>query len=102
MADFEYTVDGTIGLMRLNRPEKMNAISYEMLNDIEDAIRRAGTDERVRAVVPTGVGRAFIGTFEWLDQLEPLERFARPGAPVRVLEDDIAVEPGDPVAVRRQ
>lgn len=59
MADFEYTVDGTIGLMRLNRPEKMNAISYEMLSDIEDAIRRAGTDERVRAVVLTGVGRAF-------------------------------------------
>lgn len=59
MADFEYTVDGTIGLMRLNRPEKMNAITYEMLNEIEAAIRSAGTDDRVRAVVLTGTGRAF-------------------------------------------
>ncbi|MBE0609694.1 MAG: enoyl-CoA hydratase/isomerase family protein [Dehalococcoidia bacterium] len=59
MVDFEYNVDGQIGVMRFNRPEKMNAITYEMLAEIEDAIRRAGTDERVRAVVLTGVGRAF-------------------------------------------
>jgi enoyl-CoA hydratase/carnithine racemase len=59
MADFEYTVEGQVGLMRFNRPEKMNAITYEMLADIEDAIRKAGSDERVRAVVLTGVGRAF-------------------------------------------
>ncbi|MEO6396885.1 MAG: enoyl-CoA hydratase/isomerase family protein [Tepidiformaceae bacterium] len=59
MADFEYTVDGSIGLMVLNRPEKMNAITYEMLAAIEDAVKRAGSDDRVRAVVLTGVGRAF-------------------------------------------
>lgn len=59
MPDFEYTVEGSIGLMRLNRPEKMNAITYEMLNEIESAIRSAGTDDRVRAVVLTGTGRAF-------------------------------------------
>jgi hypothetical protein len=27
MADFEYTVEGQVGLMRFNRPEKMNAIT---------------------------------------------------------------------------
>jgi len=59
MADFEYTVDGAVGVMRLNRPEKMNAITYEMLAEIEDAVMRAGSDDRVRAVVLTGVGRAF-------------------------------------------
>src|SRR4029078_11850226 len=58
MADFEYTIEGNIGLMRFNRPEKMNAITYEMLNDIEGAIRSAATDDRVRAVVLTGVARA--------------------------------------------
>lgn len=59
MADFEYTVEGSIGLMVFNRPEKMNAITYEMLAAVEDAIRSAGSDDRVRAVVLTGVGRAF-------------------------------------------
>jgi enoyl-CoA hydratase/carnithine racemase len=59
MADFEYTVDGRVALMRFNRPERMNAITYEMLPLIEDAARAASEDERVRAVVLTGTGRAF-------------------------------------------
>ncbi|MFQ5382571.1 MAG: enoyl-CoA hydratase/isomerase family protein [Dehalococcoidia bacterium] len=59
MADFEYSVDGRIGVMRFNRPEKLNAITYEMLDRIDDAVRSAATDDRVRAVVLTGTGRAF-------------------------------------------
>ena len=59
MADFEYTVEGAIGVMRFNRPEKLNAITYEMLGEIEESIKAAGADPRVRAVVLTGTGRAF-------------------------------------------
>jgi len=59
MADFEYTVEGNIGLMRFNRPEKLNAISYEMLSEIEAAVKSAGSDPAVRSVVLTGTGRAF-------------------------------------------
>jgi enoyl-CoA hydratase/carnithine racemase len=59
MADFEYSVDGATALMRFNRPDRMNAITYEMLRDIEAAAREANGDERVRAVVLTGAGRAF-------------------------------------------
>jgi len=59
LADFEYTVDGAIGVMRFNRPEKLNAITYEMLGLIEEAARQAKEDDRVRAIVLTGVGRAF-------------------------------------------
>lgn len=59
MPEFDYTVDGATAVMRFNRPEKLNAITYEMLALIEDAVRRAGSDDRVRAVVLTGSGRAF-------------------------------------------
>ena len=59
MADFEYEVDGSVGLMRFNRPEKLNAITYDMLGLIEDAVRSAAGDDRVRSIVLTGVGRAF-------------------------------------------
>ena len=31
MADVEYRVEGRVGLLRFNRPERMNAITYEML-----------------------------------------------------------------------
>jgi enoyl-CoA hydratase/carnithine racemase len=59
MADFEYSVGGHIGLMRFNRPDRMNAITYEMLEQIEAAAVEANADARVRAVVVTGTGRAF-------------------------------------------
>lgn len=59
MPDFEYAVDGSIGMMRFNRPEKLNAITYEMLEIIDDSVRRADSDDRVRAIVVTGEGRAF-------------------------------------------
>lgn len=59
MADVEYSVEGNVGLVRFNRPEKMNAITYEMLGTIEEVVREAGSDDRVRAVVITGAGRAF-------------------------------------------
>jgi enoyl-CoA hydratase/carnithine racemase len=59
MPDFEYLVEGQVGVMRFNRPEKLNAITYNMLNLVEDAVRRAASDDRVRAVVLTGAGRAF-------------------------------------------
>jgi enoyl-CoA hydratase/carnithine racemase len=69
VADFEYTVEGTIGLMRFNRPERLNAITYEMLALIEDAVKQAGSDARVRSVVLTGEGRAFSAGTD-LNQLQ--------------------------------
>jgi enoyl-CoA hydratase/carnithine racemase len=77
MADFEYAVDGHIGLMRFNRPEKLNAITYEMLGLIDDAVRRAASDSTVRAVVVTGEGRAFSAGTD-LQQLQGKARSTRP------------------------
>ncbi|MBI5289865.1 MAG: enoyl-CoA hydratase/isomerase family protein [Chloroflexi bacterium] len=59
MPDVEFTVEGHVGLLRFNRPERMNAITYEMLASIEEITREANADDMVRAVVVTGAGRAF-------------------------------------------
>ena len=48
-----------IGLIRLNRPEKMNAIGALTRQQLGDAIKQAERDEAVRVVVLTGSGRAF-------------------------------------------
>src|SRR5882762_4019998 len=48
-----------VGLIRLNRPEKMNAIGALSRKQLGDAIKQVERDEAVRVVVLTGSGRAF-------------------------------------------
>src|SRR6266853_3876893 len=52
-------VEGGIGWIRFNRPEKMNAIGTLTRKQLGDAIKQAEKDEAVRVVVLTGSGRAF-------------------------------------------
>jgi 2-(1,2-epoxy-1,2-dihydrophenyl)acetyl-CoA isomerase len=48
-----------IGLIQLNRPEKMNAIGALTRKQLGEAIKQAERDDAVRVVVLTGTGRAF-------------------------------------------
>ncbi|MGR6520267.1 enoyl-CoA hydratase/isomerase family protein (plasmid) [Rhodococcus erythropolis] len=59
MADLEYTVDGGVGTILLNRPQAKNAFTLEMIDAWADALRSARTDPTVRVVVVTGAGSAF-------------------------------------------
>lgn len=54
-----YEVDDGLLLLRLHRPEKLNAFTVEMADELVDAYARASTDDAVRAIVVTGEGRAF-------------------------------------------
>jgi 2-(1,2-epoxy-1,2-dihydrophenyl)acetyl-CoA isomerase len=51
--------EGGVGWIRLNRPEKMNAIGALTRKQLGEAIKQAERDEAVRVVVLTGSGRAF-------------------------------------------
>jgi 2-(1,2-epoxy-1,2-dihydrophenyl)acetyl-CoA isomerase len=50
---------GAVLTLRLNRPEKLNAINAEMAQRLVKALIRAADDQTVRAIVLTGAGRAF-------------------------------------------
>ena len=56
-----YDVSERVATITLNRPERMNSFSAELLSEWEDALRRSSEDEGVRAVIVTGAGRAFCG-----------------------------------------
>jgi enoyl-CoA hydratase len=51
--------EGAVLRIRLNRPEKLNAVDTPMLDDLSAYIRGAEADESVRAVLLTGAGRGF-------------------------------------------
>jgi 2-(1,2-epoxy-1,2-dihydrophenyl)acetyl-CoA isomerase len=48
-----------VGLIQLNRPEKMNAIGALTRQQLGEAIKQAERDDAIRVVVLTGSGRAF-------------------------------------------
>ena len=54
-----YEVSESILTITLDRPERLNAFTTEMANELEEAFRRASEDDAVRAVVVTGSGPAF-------------------------------------------
>lgn len=64
MALIEYTADGAIARIRLNRPKKLNAINGEMLDGLAAALDRAEGDEHIRVVLLSGEGRAFSAGFD--------------------------------------
>lgn len=54
-----YTVENHILTIELNRPERMNAMTEQMGDDLLAAFDSADDDDDVRVIVVTGAGRAF-------------------------------------------
>ncbi|MCW5724852.1 MAG: enoyl-CoA hydratase/isomerase family protein [Maricaulaceae bacterium] len=54
-----YAVDGPVATITLHRPEKLNAFTHQMKDDVVAALDAADADDAVRAVVFTGEGKAY-------------------------------------------
>lgn len=52
-------VKNSVKLVRLNRPESLNALNLELLGELADALTKADADPKVRAIVITGSEKAF-------------------------------------------
>jgi enoyl-CoA hydratase/carnithine racemase len=57
--DIAYETSGGIATITLNRPQKLNAFTFRMRDELLEAFDRADADDGVRAIVVTGAGRAF-------------------------------------------
>lgn len=59
MANLEVEQNGLVATLTLNRPDRLNAFSDEMLRALLAAVEVLGSDTGVGAIVLTGAGRAF-------------------------------------------
>ena len=64
---FEEPENG-IGLITLNRPDKLNAINLEMLEDFQTLFRDLTNRPEVRVVILRGEGRGFCSGADLMDQ----------------------------------
>src|SRR4051794_17833472 len=62
-----------VRIIRLNRPERLNAMVDELLEGLLAALEEAASDDDVRVVVLTGAGRAFCagGDLAAIDDFRP-------------------------------
>jgi enoyl-CoA hydratase len=56
-----------VSVVTLNRPERMNALSFELVVPLHDAIRRVGADNDTRVMVLTGAGEGFCSGLDLTD-----------------------------------
>ncbi len=54
-----YEVSSFVATLTLNRPDKLNAWTPKMEEEVTAALRVASTDEQVRVIVLTGAGKGF-------------------------------------------
>ena len=51
--------DNSAAILKLNRPNKLNAFNMQMLDDMLDAIDQVNKDDNIKSLIITGSGRAF-------------------------------------------
>ena len=71
----QYETDGSIALVTMNRPEKLNAVNHELRSGVSDALIRADDDKSIHVVILRSNGRAFCVGYD-IDSDTP-ERAAR-------------------------
>ncbi|PXY17377.1 enoyl-CoA hydratase/isomerase family protein [Prauserella muralis] len=86
MADLEYSRADAVATILLNRPERKNAFTLQMVRHWADALHEAAKDDQVRAVVVRGAGGAFCSGID-LDELTSVD--PAPLSRRRVLTDQV-------------
>jgi enoyl-CoA hydratase len=67
-------VDEHVTLLTLNRPDRLNAMDYELVAGLHDALDQVAADAACRVVILTGAGRGFCSGLD-------LKEFGRPPEP---------------------
>ena len=74
MNDFKnilFDVDGQVATVTLNRPETLNALTFDMMDEVHDALARIEADREIRAMILTGAGRGFCSGQNLRDRIPP-------------------------------
>ena len=73
----KYEIQDNILTITLNRPDKMNAFTWVMRDELIAAFDAADADDNVRAIIVTGAGRAFCAGADLSEGGKTFDRAAR-------------------------
>jgi enoyl-CoA hydratase len=66
----EYAVDGRVARITLNRPERGNGLTRELISELELSVERADLDPAVHVVLLSGNGKGFCGGYDLVESAE--------------------------------
>ena len=75
---WEVSDDGRVALLRLNRPERKNPLTFESYAELRDLFRDLAYASDVRTVVLTGAGGNFSSGGDVFEIIEPLTKMPAP------------------------
>jgi enoyl-CoA hydratase/carnithine racemase len=75
--NLQVSIDGPAARVVLNRPEKRNALSLELMEELTGALREVGTQPATRAIVIEGAGPAFSAGHDLSEMIGREEAFIR-------------------------
>src|SRR6058998_1440860 len=78
---YDANADTGVATLTLNRPERLNALTFEVYAELRDTFRALDTEPGVRAIVLTGAGRGFCSGGDVEDIIGAL--FSRDAAGLR-------------------
>ncbi|MBO6898960.1 MAG: enoyl-CoA hydratase/isomerase family protein, partial [Shimia sp.] len=52
-------IEDHVALIKLNRPDALNALSQQLIGELQDALESADANDKVRCIVITGSEKAF-------------------------------------------
>jgi enoyl-CoA hydratase/carnithine racemase len=89
-SDIQLEIDDPVAVIRLHRPDKLNAFTYHTLTEIRQAVDACVADQRVVGIVFTGSGRGFCAGLD----AEVLADVTSRDAPPESTPEDSTALPG--------
>jgi len=82
----KFRIEDNVGVITLNRPEKLNALSWELVEELAGLLRRLRVDDEVRSILLHGAGRSFCagGDIDWIggESDRPMPGTSDPSRPI--------------------
>lgn len=75
MALVEFTHKDRVGFITLNRPEKRNALSFEMVSELKNKLAEAESDRQVKVIILRAKGEVFCAGAD-LDHLQNMQGYS--------------------------
>ncbi|HWA38519.1 MAG TPA: enoyl-CoA hydratase family protein [Burkholderiales bacterium] len=75
---FQWKVEGKVGVITLDRPEKKNPLTFDSYAELRDFFRSLNREKEIRSIVLTGAGGNFCSGGDVHEIIGPLTRMAMP------------------------